>query len=299
MCLAAVGGLGCRAQTPPAGKPLTEVQLDRRIEVIVRAQFNLPPDVIVHIERSDKRDLPGFHIVTITLTQGTTTSEAFPFELSDDGLVFAHMERYDLTKDPSDAVPTTGRPVRGPADAPVTIVVFDDLECPYCSQMYHQLFPDATERYKDKIRIIYRDFPLQPIHPWAMHAAVDANCLLAQSVPGYWDYVDYAHTHGADITGDNKPETAFAALDKRATDEGTLQKVNLDVLKACVAKQDATAVLASIDQGHAMKVEPTPTLFINGEKLEGAVPEDQLWQVIDRALVAQGIAPPPSPPPAK
>jgi protein-disulfide isomerase len=294
MCLAVVGGFGCHAQTPPAGKPLTGVQLYRRIEIIVRAQFNVPPDVVVHVELTDKSDLSGFHIANVTLTQGATTSESFPFEVSDDGKVFARMERYDLTKDPKDAIPTAGRPARGPADAPVTIVVFDDLECPFCSQMYHQLFPDTMDHYKGRLRIVYRDFPLAPIHPWAMHAAVDANCLMAQSETGYWNFVDYSHTHGTEITGDKKPETASAALDKQATDEGARQKVNLDVVKVCVAKQDTTAIQASIDQGKALKVEPTPTLFINGEKVEGAIPKDQLWQVIDRAMLAEGVPPPPA-----
>lgn len=292
MCLAAVGGLGCHAQTPPAGQPLTQAQIDRRIEVIVRSHFDVPPDVVVHIGPREKSDLAGYHTVMITLTQGTTTSEPFPFMLSDDGKVFARMDRYDLTQDPKDSVPIAGRPARGPANAPVTIVVFDDLECPYCSEMYHELFPDAMTRYNGKLRIVYKDFPLEAIHPWAMHAAVDANCLLAQSEAGYWNFVDYAHTHGTDITGDKKPETAFAGLDRQATDEGARQKVNLDELKACLAKQDTTAILASIDQGHALKVEPTPTLFINGEKVEGAIPEDQLWQVIDRAMAAEGVTPP-------
>jgi protein-disulfide isomerase len=292
MCLAAVGGFGCHAQTPPSGKALTEAQLDRRIEIIVRSHFDVPTDVVVHIGPREKSDLVGYHTIMITLTQGTTTSQPFPFVLSDDGKVFARMDRYDLTQDPRDSVPIAGRPARGPADAPVTIVVFDDLECPYCSQMYRQLFPDTMAHYNGRLRIVYKDFPLQPIHPWAMHAAVDANCLMAQSEAGYWNFVDYAHTHGADITGDKKPETAFTGLDKQATDEGARQKVNLDELKACVAKQDTTAILASIDQGKALKVEPTPTLFINGEKVEGAIPEDQLWQIIDHAMAAEGVTPP-------
>jgi len=91
-----------------------------------------------------------------------------------------------------------------------------------------------------------------------------------------------------------KPEAAFATLDKLATDAGTAQKVNLDVLKACVTKQDTTAILASMDEGKALDVKATPTLFINGELLDGAVPEDQLWKVIDRALAAEGITPPAS-----
>jgi predicted DsbA family dithiol-disulfide isomerase len=87
-------------------------------------------------------------------------------------------------------------------------------------------------------------------------------------------------------------------LDKIATDEGAKQKVNPDTLKACLAKQDTTGVEASIAQGRALNIGATPTLFINGEKLGGALPKDQLWKVIDRELTVEGITPPPPPPPA-
>jgi len=288
-----MGGFGCHAQTPPASQPLTQDQTNRRIEIIVRSHFELPADVVVHIGKPGGSDLVGYHTIPITLSQGEKTSPVFLFEISDDGKTFAQFEKYDLTKDPKDKVSIAGRPARGPANAPVLIVSFDDLECPYCSKMHAQLFPDALMRYGSKIRIIYKDFPLTEIHPWAMHAAVDANCLAAQSDTGYWDFVDYAHAHGADITGkDNKPEPAFAMLDKQATDEGTLQKVNLDVLKACIAKQDLAAIQASVAEGRALDVKATPTLFINGQLVDGAIPEDQLWNVIDSALTAEGIAPP-------
>jgi protein-disulfide isomerase len=288
----AIGGFGCRAQTTPATPALTQKQIDRRIELIVRSHFNLPPDVVVHIGPRSASDTPGYHTIAITLTQGMTTSDPYIFQLSDDGKSFMRIEKFDLTQDAKDSIPIAGRPVRGPEDAPVTIVVFDDLECPFCSEIYSMLFPETMMHYGGKLRIVYKDFPLQSLHPWAMHAAVDANCLAAQSDAGYWDFLGYVHTHGADISGDKKPETAFTALDKKAADEGVQQKVNLEQLNACVAKQDTATIQTSIGQGHALKVEPTPTLFVNGEKIEGALPKEQLWSVIDRAMTAAGVTPP-------
>jgi len=287
-----MGSFGCHAQTPPPAQHLTQEQINHRIEVIVRSHFDVPADVIVHIGQPGVSDLPGYHTIPITLSQGANTSPVFTFELSDDGTSFAKFDKYDLTKNPRDRVSTAGRPGRGPADAPVVIVSFDDLECPYCSKMHAQLFPDTMNHYAGKLRIVYKDYPLSEIHPWAMHAAVDANCLAAQSEPGYWNFVDYVHAHGSDVTGtDKKAETQFATLDKLATDEGTAQKVNLDLLKACMTKQDTTGIQASVAEGTALGVKATPTLFINGEMLDGAVPEEQLWKVIDRAL-AEDTPPP-------
>ncbi len=70
--------------------------------------------------------------------------------------------------------------------------------------MHQELFPATLEHYKDLVRFVYKDDPLTELHPWAMHAAVDANCLAAQSGEVYWTYVDYLHSHGQEITGQDR-----------------------------------------------------------------------------------------------
>jgi protein-disulfide isomerase len=174
----------------------------------------------------------------------------------------------------------------------VVIVGYDDLECPFCAKMHAQLFPALTERYKDQVRIVYRDFPLDQ-HPWAVRAAVDANCLAAQSAPGYWNLVDYMHAHAADMGGTEKTlAKANETLDTLTTEEGKRQKVNDAALHACIEKQDDAAVKASIKQATDLGVDSTPALFINGERLEGAVPMEYVYRMIDKALVAAGQTPP-------
>jgi len=183
----------------------------------------------------------------------------------------------------------------------VTVINFDDLECPYCAKMHQSLFPAALDRYKDKVRFIYKDYPLTEIHPWAMHAAVDANCLAAQSPAVYWTYVDYLHAHGQEVTGEDRDlNKSKAALDRIARQEATLAKLDLGALDACLAKQDETQVRASMQEGEKLGIDGTPALFIDGERIVGWLPEDQLWMVIDRALRAEGEQPPAAPaaPPA-
>ncbi|HEV2618723.1 MAG TPA: hypothetical protein VGU23_02170, partial [Acidobacteriaceae bacterium] len=82
--------------------------------------------------------------------------------------------------------------------------------------------------------------------------------------------------------------------------QGTRQKVDPVKLTACVTKQDATSVNASILQGEAdpLRLDQAPVLFINGEKVEGIRPIEVLYRIIDRALIAAGQTPPPPPPPA-
>jgi protein-disulfide isomerase len=159
------------------------------------------------------------------------------------------------------------------------------------------LFPATQQHYGDKVRFIYKDNPLPPeLHPWAMHAAVDANCLADQSGAAYWDYVDYVHSHGQEITGEdrNLPKS-LDALNRIARQQATLAKLDSTKLDACLARQDETAVHASAKEAEKLHVESAPAVFVDGERIDGAVPQSQVWMVIDRALRAAGVEPPPAP----
>ena len=184
----------------------------------------------------------------------------------------------------------TGRPTRGNKDAKVVAINFDDFQCPFCSRMHQQIFPGIFKEYGDRVLFIYKDFPLEEIHPWAVHAAVDANCVAAQSNDAYWDYADYVHGNQHSIGGNR--EAQFAELDKQATLQAQKHNLDLPRLQACVKTQDERDVRASIREGEALDVSATPQMFINGQKVDGAVPPDTLREVLDRALKDAGVAPP-------
>ena len=291
--------LGCHAQAPTEASAKLSPELARRVEVLIRSKSSVPADFDIHIGPRTKSDVPGFDEIIVTFTADGKTSKPVTFLLSTDGKTLAQLNKYDISKDPKLLVSGDGRPARGgPANAPVLIVGFDDLECPYCARMHQQLFPALTERYKDQIHIVYRDFPLD-IHPWAMRAAIDTNCVAAQSPAGYWNLVDYIHAHAAEMGGAEKSlSKANDTLDSLTRDEGKRQKLNPDTLNACIAKQDDAAIKASLKLGESLGVDATPALFINGEKLEGALPVEYVYRMIDNALIASGQTPPPPPPPA-
>ena len=108
-------------------------------------------------------------------------------------------------------IDTTGRPTRGAKASKVVVVNFDDFECPYCSRMHQTLFPEILKEYGDRITFIYKDYPLVEIHPWAMHAAIDANCLAAQNNDAYWDFADYIHSNQREISNEKTPQARFDA----------------------------------------------------------------------------------------
>ena len=289
VCLTA----GCKAQTPSPDSSAVEV--NRRIEVTVRTEYNLPQDVAVALGPRKPSAFAGYDTLPVTLSHDAKT-QVIDFLISTDGKKLAHLETFDLTKDPATAIDIAGRPIRGNPSAKVTIINFDDLECPYCARMHESLFPSTLARYKDQIRFVYKDFPLTDLHPWAMHASVDANCLAAQNGPVYWNYVDYLHTHGSEVSGDDQNlAKSVAALDRIARQEAVVGKLDTAKLDACIAKQDETEVNESVKLATALGLDGAPVLFVNGERVNGAVPEDQVWMVIDRALRAAGEQPPAAP----
>jgi protein-disulfide isomerase len=272
--------------------------LNRRIEVTVRTEFSLPQTYNVSIGARKQSAFSGYDDLPVTIsTDGH--SQVIEYLISIDNKKLARLNTFDLTKDPGSDIDVANRPIRGNPAAKVTIINFDDLECPYCARMHQALFPATLDRYKDKVRFIYKDFPLEEIHPWALHASLDANCLAAQSSEIYWGYVDYLHSHGDEVTGpDRDLKKSFAALDRIARQEATIAKLDTAALDACMAKQDETDINNSLKEASALGLDGAPALFVNGERINGAVPEEQVWIAIDRALRAAGEEPPPPPAPA-
>jgi len=289
---AALPSLGCHAQVPAPGTLSPE--LARRVELLIRARTKIPPDYILSVGPRKPSDVPGFDRIEVVVTQDGAPSKPITFLLSTDGKTLAQFNKFDISKDPKTLVSAAGRPARGGSeDAPVNIVVFDDLECPFCARMHAQLFPALLDRYGSQVRIVYRDFPLSQ-HPWAMHAAVDTNCVGDQSSAAYWKLVDYIHAHAPDFGGTEKSvQKADDALDKLALDEAATDKLNAASVDACIKKQDQTTIKSSLKMGDDLGVEATPVLFINGEKLDGAYPLEDVFRMVDGALVAAGLTPPP------
>ena len=274
-------GPGCKAQNAAPGSALAP-ETTRRIQLEIRSRYNVPPSINIAVADPKASDIPGYDLVIVTFTGGTHTTN-HEFLISKDRKNLAHLEKFDISQDPMAKIDVKGRAVRGNPNAKVTVVNYDDFQCPFCSRMHSTLFPALFQEYADKIKVIYKDYPLLEIHPWAMHAAIDANCLAEQNGPAYWDFADYVHANQKAIAGKNREE-AFANLDKAATEQANKYKLDVSKAQACFAKQDDSAVRASMAEGDKLGVDSTPTLFINGERITGYVPEGEVRAILDRAL---------------
>jgi protein-disulfide isomerase len=308
--------LGCSAQSEPS-------DVNRLIEKHVRSTYSVPGDVKVIIGALRPSEFPNYDALTITFDNGEKKQD-YEFLLARDHKTLFRMTKLDLTTDPyaelMKKIDVTDRPTRGNKNAKVVAVNYDDFQCPYCSKMHESLFPTLFSEYGDRVLFIYKDYPLEEIHPWAVHAAVDANCLASQNNDAYWDYADYLHRNREEINREYKEKgraaanaatekhfkkedvekefnekglaAAAAALDKVVTQQGESHHLDTAKLQACVKAQDEKAVRASMKEGDKVGVSATPALFVNGAKVDGAVPIEELRPIFDRALKDAGMAVP-------
>jgi len=171
-------------------------------------------------------------------------------------------------------ISTEGYPSQGAADAPVTIVEFSDFECPYCLAMFSTL-RTLKEEYGDKIRVVFRQFPLNSIHPRAQKAAEASLCAADQGK--FWEMHDSMF--------ENQGDLEVSDLESRA------EVLGLDVtrFKSCLDDaQHAGSIKEDVAAGTAAGVTGTPAIFVNGRPLLGTVPYQQITGFVDEELKAAG-----------
>jgi protein-disulfide isomerase len=299
---------GCSAQsTPPSAQavstpaqsvssPGQKVSPDvtANIQRQVQAQYDLPAEVQIDVGPRRPSDFPTYDTVTVTLS-AHGKDQKLDFLLSQDGKTLARVTKIDLTKDiyaeRMNKIDVKGRPIRGNPNAKVTVVNYDDLQCPFCSRMHSTLMQEILPQYGDRIKIVYKDFPLS-MHPWAQHSANDANCLAAENGTAFWEYADYVHANQKAISAGQDIQKSTAELDRIALDTGKKNGADIVRLQACLKSQPDTALKASMAEGESLGLNATPTMFINGQKLEGAVDAEEVKAVLNQQLLAAGIQPP-------
>jgi len=181
-------------------------------------------------------------------------------------------------------------PTRGPADAPITLVEFSDYQCPYCKSA-EKIVAEVLERYPTQVRLVYRHFPLDNIHPQARGAAEAAAC--AEEQGKFWEF----HK----VLFENSPKLAITDLRAYANQVG-LDRAAFD---ACVnEKRHAAKVESDVEMGRKIGVAGTPAFYVNGVPVSGGRSVEQFANAIDAELERLGLPVPPptaaaAPAPAK
>ncbi|MBI4133547.1 DsbA family protein [Candidatus Uhrbacteria bacterium] len=175
------------------------------------------------------------------------------------------------------AVSASNNVVLGSPGAPVEMVLFGDYQCPFCKKMYDDVEGRIRDEYvaTGKVRMVYRDFPIDNLHPFARRAAEAAECAREQGA--YWLFHDYLYERQSEIPGLDYGAVAVSL----GLDRGPFE--------SCVGSGAYKAeVEADYQDGIAAGVQGTPTTFINGKRLPGAAPYESFRDAIEAALVDAG-----------
>lgn len=233
--------------------------------------------------------LAGFSEVLVHLIFNNVEKDEL-FYISADGQTIIRGDVFNLNKSPFqsnlDKLTLADQPSFGPADAPVTIVEFGDFECPDCKMEAPILRHDLVDTLAGKVRVVFKNYPLESAHPWARAAAIAGRCVYRQGNPAFWKFYDWIYQNQDDLTTDSLNSKILAWAGENGVDAVQLGK--------CIdAKATEPEVNRSIAEGQELGISGTPTLFINGRKIGGLMWPD-LQLVINKELefVSQSAASP-------
>jgi protein-disulfide isomerase len=260
----ALFALGAEAQVPGGAAPLTPAQLQRKVELQVRKLYALGTSFTVKVGDPLDTLIPGLVQVQVEVgSEGQT--DVVPFFITRDGRYFMRGELFDTAKDPfADTraqLNLAGAPSKGPANARVTVVEFADFQCPTCRVLY-SILKDLQSQYP-QVRFVYKDFPLDQIHPWAMTAAIAARCAYQQKPAAFWQIHDRIY--------DNQDIISPATVWQTMIDYAVAAGLDANSFSTCMTSPGTKATIQeSFEQGQRLKIANTPTVFVNGRRLVGA-----------------------------
>lgn len=254
---------------------------DKKIVDYVRTKFKVPEDVKLTVGPLHDSKFADFYETTI-YGQKAGKKSATPAFLTKDGRYTVIGSVFNLSADPRREVQQTinlkDQPTVGPANAPVTIVEFADLECPTCAEMHKFIETQLIPKYGNKLRIVFKEFPLVTIHDWALQGAIANECAYQINPADYLRYRSIIFASQEMINAANVRQLLL--------DFGQRAGVNQLKLSVCMdSKASLPRVEADMAEGHKLGIMSTPTLFINGTPVVGLVP-DQIYGIIDQILAA-------------
>jgi len=246
-----------------AQEPAGSGAIEKRVEDFLRKWYAWGPDFQLKIGPVKPSPAGDLYEVAVQVTAQGGSDTAIVY-VTKDGHYMLRGDLQDLNGDPLGdtmrKLNLQGAASKGPADAKIVLVEFGDLECPSCRQLDYVL-RSVLPKYP-QVRLVFKDFPLETIHPWAMSAAITGRCALQQSSDAFWKYHDSVYDNQDLIS----PENAYNKLVEFAIQAGATE----DKLKACIADpKTQDLVRQSMAEGHSLDVNSTPTTFVDGRRLVG------------------------------
>ncbi len=263
----AIGAQSAAPAASPSGKATASgaapTALQKTLEAYLRNLYAFGPNVQLSISVPKDSEVPGLLETTVDLKDGENSQSA-KFYLSKDGKYLVRGEISDLSKDPlaetRARIQLKDAPAVGDAKAPVTLVEFSDFECPVCRSL-HDVLRGMLPNFP-QVRLVFKDFPLEGLHPWARTAAIAGRCAYQQDPKSFWKVYDAIYDRQEIISAAN----AWTKMTDFAGDAG----LKVETFKACMVSPEAAAQGdASRANGQQLEVSSTPTVFVNGRRMVG------------------------------
>jgi protein-disulfide isomerase len=261
---------------------------DLKLKAALQKRLLVPDPTLLTLGPSSSGPLSGMSQRSVTISNGQGQKlelKYFTTGSSDKGVLVHDFAQFDVN-DPWQHAPVKSlhledRATLGPASAPVTIIEFADFECPYCARAFTEIETVVQTTYKDKVKLIWKNFPL-PSHDWAQQAAIAAECARQQNPSAFWQFASSFYRDQSEITSQSlrahiDQYTRAAALDSKA-------------LNACVLS-DATEAKVSEDRkdGSSIQINSTPTFLVNGIEVVG-LPTSNVFDFVITAQLAEKAA---------
>ncbi|MGH9469532.1 MAG: DsbA family protein [Terriglobia bacterium] len=261
-----------------AMSPLLFLGPDTRSEVAreVRVYFKMGPQWRLSVAPLRQSEVPGYYAATVTAEEnGQKRNQNFYVTADKKFAVLGQVYILRTPQEVAKMINTSNQPCSGPADAPVTVVEYADLECPSCARLQPVLENDVVPRYGNKVRVIYKDFPL-PMHDWSRKAAVASQCAYQIDPSAFVRYRSSIFAHQSEINVTNVREQLLSL--------GEAAGIDRLRLAACIdSNASLPRVEADLREGQALQVNMTPTCFVNGKEIVGLSP-DELYKTISADL---------------
>jgi protein-disulfide isomerase len=277
--VAAVLGIASLAHATEAADTATASIDKNRLESFIRYTEGYTAVVKMTIDDPTPSAFKGFNRVVVHLSLGPQAIDKVYFA-TPDGQQFLNGSLWNLSQSPwLDTLlhlPTNG-PSFGPANAKITMVVFSDFQCPYCRSFAKTIREDLPKKYGGDVRVIFQDFPIAAIHKWAIAGAEASHCVGDGNPEAFWAFHDWIFDHQGEISESN--------IREKTVEFAKTQKLDTAKVSACLdSHATGEEVKESLRAGTGLGIQQTPTFFINGRIVSGAVPWKNLDAIVQLEL---------------
>lgn len=251
-----------------------------KLEAFVRHLLLWGPQINVAVADPQPGPMPGYREVRVTGSYQQVSLEEV-FYVSLDGRKIVRGTVYDADRSPFAAevakLKTDLQPSLGTPGAKVVVVAFSDFQCGYCREEAKTLRTNLLQAYPKDVRLYFKDMPIEQIHPWAKSAAIAGRCVFRQNPAAFWDFHDWIFEKQTEVTVEN--------LKAKLTEWIPTKGLDAMQFSRCYDNRSTEAeVNKNIAEARSLKVNSTPTLFVNGRMVPGSVPWQQMKAIIDWEL---------------